>query len=115
MWVVSQSRLREFWKVNPRAEEPLRMWYGLVSAAKWKTFSDLRDMFPSADLVGHCIVFNISGNHYRLIARAFFGNHKVYVLRVLTHTEYDHSNWIDHCCCNRPPPKRLTMKPKVRS
>lgn len=106
MWVISQSRLREFWKRNPRAEEPLRMWHALVSAAEWKHFTDLRAMFPSADRVGNCIVFNIAGNRFRLIARAFFGNHKVYVLRILTHAAYDRENWAIECRCDQPQPKR---------
>ena len=110
MWVVSQSRLREFWTTHPRAEEPLRMWYGLVSAASWTAFADVRALFPSADLVGNCTVFNISGNHFRLIARIFFGNHKVYVLRVMTHAEYDRSPWVESCHCHEPPPKRAKKR-----
>ncbi|MEA5552935.1 type II toxin-antitoxin system HigB family toxin [Anabaena cylindrica UHCC 0172] len=35
---------------------------------KWENFIQLRQVFPSADLVGNFTVFNISGNNYRLIA-----------------------------------------------
>ncbi len=106
MWVISQSRLREFWKANPRAEQPPRLWFAIVSAAEWKHFADLRGMFPSADLIGNYVVFNIAGNRFRMIARVFFGNHKVYVLRILTHVAYDRDKWIVDCHCDQPQPKR---------
>ena len=97
MWVVSQKRLRKFWSVHPRAEIPLRAWYAQTSAAEWENFSDLRATFPSADLVGNCTVFNIGGNNFRLIARVFFANHKAYVLRIMTHAEYDRGAWKADC------------------
>lgn len=106
MWVVSLRRLREFWATHPRAEVPLRAWFTLTSAAGWETFADLRGDFPAADLVGNCTVFNVAGNHYRLIARVIFTSHKVYVLRVMTHAEYDREDWATSCRCYHPPPKR---------
>src|SRR5713226_5477129 len=87
--VVSIKRLREFWAVHPRAEVSLRAWFAQTLAAEWQTFSDLRATFRSADLVGNCTVFNIGGNNFRLVARLFYTNHKVYVLRVMTHADYD--------------------------
>ena len=106
MWVVSQKRLREFWANHPRAEVPLRSWFTQASAASWLTFGDLRATFPSADLAGNCTVFNFGGNNFRLIARVFYGNHKVYVLRVMTHAQYDREDWASQCGCYNPPPKR---------
>ena len=104
MWVVSLKRLREFWAVHPRAEVSLRAWFAQTSAAEWQSFSDLRATFPSADLVGNCTVFNIGGNNYRLVARVFYTNHKVYVLRVMTHLDYDREDWPSQCGCFQQPP-----------
>lgn len=106
MWVVSLKRLRIFWASHPRAETAMCVWFDLVSAAEWRNFSDLRSMFPNADLVGNCTVFNVAGNHYRVIARVFFNSHKVYVLRVMAHAEYDRIDWSAECRCFEPPPKR---------
>ena len=103
MWVVSLKRLREFWGTHPRAEVPLRVWFTQTTAAEWENFADLRATFPSADLVGNCTVFNIGGNNFRLIARVFFASHKVYVLRVMTHAEYDRADWPAQCGCYEPP------------
>jgi mRNA interferase HigB len=107
VWIVSLRRLREFWSVHVRAEAPLRGWYTQTSEADWRTFGDLRATFPSADLVGNCTVFNIGGNHYRLIARVFYRSHKVYVLRVMTHSEYDREDWPAQCGCHSGPPNRV--------
>ena len=114
MWVVSLKRLREFWGLHPHAEVPLRAWFTQTSAADWRTFSELRRTFPSADLVGTCTVLNLGDNKYRLIARVFYASHKVYVLRVMTHAEYDREDWPKQCGCHQPPPKRTQPpRPKV--
>ena len=114
MWVVSLKRLREFWQHHPRAEVPLRGWFTQTSAAGWLTFSDLRSTFPSADLVGNCTVLNLGGNKYRLVARILYSNHKVYVLRVMTHAEYEREDWPKQCGCHEPPPKP-TQPPRPHS
>lgn len=114
MWVVSLKRLRDFWAAHPRSEVPLRAWHAQASAADWKTFADLRTTFPSADLVGNCTVFNIGGNRFRLIGRVFFASHKVYVLRVMTHAEYDREDWAEQCGCHQGPPDRTRpVRPKL--
>ncbi len=43
--------------------------------------------------MGDLIVFNIGGNKYRLIASIHFNRGKVYIRRVLTHSEYDKGDW----------------------
>lgn len=106
MWVVSLKRLREFWTIHPRAEVSLRAWFVQTTAAQWRNFAELRATFPSADMVGNCTVFNVGGNNYRLIARVFYASHKVYVLRVMTHVDYDREDWPTQCGCYLPPPKR---------
>lgn len=112
MWIVSLKRLREFWTDHGRAQIPLRSWYTQTTAAYWRNFAELRATFPAADLVGNCTVFNIAGNHYRLITRVLFPSHKVFVLRVMTHREYDQIDWATQCGCYQPPPKRRTTLPR---
>ncbi len=57
------------------------------------SFAELRAVFPSADKVQDWIVFNISGNKYRLIVSIHFNRSKVYIRHVLTHPEYDRGDW----------------------
>jgi mRNA interferase HigB len=114
MWIVSIKRLHEFWAAHPRAKVSLRGWFTQAAAADWGKFADLRVTFPSADLVGNCTVFDIGGNNFRLIARVFYPNHKVYVLREMTHAEYDRGDWPASCGCYQPPPKRRRRAGKNR-
>lgn len=49
-------------------------------------------MYGKADLGGRRTVFNIAGNKYRLITRINYEKQRVFVLHLLTHTEYDHGD-----------------------
>jgi len=54
-------------------------------------------MYPQADQVGRCTVFNIGGNNYRLIAAIHYNTGVVYIRHVLTHAEYDRGAWKKGC------------------
>lgn len=93
MHVISKKALREFWERYPDSRMPLRRWFKLVTKNSFGNFTELRAVFPSADLVDDLIVFNIGGNKYRLVASIHFNRGKIYVRRVLTHEEYDKGGW----------------------
>jgi len=59
----------------------------------FRSFNELREVFPSADMVDNWVVFNIGGNKYRLITSIHFNRGKVYIRHVLTHAEYDKGDW----------------------
>ena len=40
-------------------------------------------------------VFDIGGNKYRLVCKIEYAKSRVYVLRPMTHEEYDRENWKD--------------------
>lgn len=108
MRVISKSRLREFWKRpgHQDVEHPLRAWYTHVShkTVSWRNWGDVRSVFGNVDLVGNCVVFNIGGNKYRLIVRILYPSRKVFILKVLTHREYDNGRWKEECGCFSGPP-----------
>lgn len=107
MRVISTKKLRDYVAAgNADAAKPLFAWAKAVKAAKWAKFPDVRKSLNSADSVGDCVVFNIGGNNFRLIARVRYPAGKVYVLKVMTHTEYDERKWVKECGCHSPPPKR---------
>jgi mRNA interferase HigB len=66
--VIALKALKAFWDDHPDAETALRGWYKTVRKSAWVDFASVRETFGSADLAGKCVVFNIGGNKYRLIA-----------------------------------------------
>jgi len=93
MHIISKKALRLFWENYPDSREALSRWFKLIQSTQFNNFAALRNTFPSADKVGDLIVFNISGNKYRLIASVHFNRSKVYIRQVLTHDEYNKGKW----------------------
>ncbi|MBN8685241.1 MAG: type II toxin-antitoxin system HigB family toxin [Chitinophagales bacterium] len=90
MVVIAKPILRDFGVIHPDAIQALDFWYSTVKNAKWNSVNDLRKTFNNVDYVGNDrFVFNIKGNHYRLIAMIFFDIRTVYIRFVGTHSEYD--------------------------
>ena len=93
MHIISRKTLRASWEQYPDSQTALTRWFKIVQKTEFTSFADLRATFPSADLVGDLIVFNIGGNKYRLIASIHFNRSKIYIHHVLTHQEYDRGDW----------------------
>ena len=90
MVVISKGILRDFGAEHPDAIEALNDWYHLVKDSDWGAPGDIRLVFNSADYVGNDhFVFNIRGNHYRLIAMIFFNKRTLFIRFIGTHAEYD--------------------------
>jgi mRNA interferase HigB len=110
MRVISKARLRQFWEQpgHDDSEGPLRAWYFHVNhkSVAWQSWSDLKADFATASIVGNCVVFNVGGNKYRLVARILYRVQKVFVLKVMTHKEYDEDKWKQACGCYDSPPAR---------
>jgi mRNA interferase HigB len=118
MRVISKSRLRQYWLLpeGRNAEGPLRAWYSHVNSKQvsWRNWGDVKKDFTTASIVGSCVVFNIGGNKYRLIARILYRSQKVFILKVMTHKEYDETKWQEECGCFQSPP-RLPSKRRAES
>jgi mRNA interferase HigB len=93
MHVITRRRLNEFAVKRPQTKSALAQWYALVRKTRFQNFVELRRMFPSADVVGKFIVFDIGGNKVRLIAAIHYNRGKLYIRHVLTHEEYDRGHW----------------------
>ena len=93
MVVISYRIIRDFTKQRNDATDSLNNWYRIMEASDFASFNKMRMIFNSVDAVGNDLyVFNIKGNHYRLIARIHFGVRTVYIKFVGTHKEYDRVN-----------------------
>lgn len=96
MVVISKKAINEFSEKYPKSSEALLDWYKKTKEADWSSFNELKQTFNSADAVGNGLyVFNIKGNHYRLIARIIFGARIVFIRYINTHMEYDKVNLSD--------------------
>jgi mRNA interferase HigB len=95
MHVISRKKLREFAERHADILTPLDDWYKIAKVAQWKNLTEVRQFYPSADLVGNFTVFNIKGNDYKLIVSIDYQKQIIYIKYVLTHAEYDKDKWKD--------------------
>jgi len=93
MRIIKRGALEQFWQRHPDSQASLESWYAVVRQARWKTPSEMKRVYPQADMVGRRVVFNIAGNRYRLIARVNYRTQCVFILYVLSHAEYDKGGW----------------------
>jgi len=91
--VISRKAIRDFAVKYPDSLPSLNNWYRITRRAHWKTFTELRADFGSADQVERRTVFNISGNKYRLIARVNYHTARVFILHIMKHTDYAKREW----------------------
>ncbi|HKV41367.1 MAG TPA: type II toxin-antitoxin system HigB family toxin [Blastocatellia bacterium] len=97
MNVVALRTLRVFWEKHSDAEAPLKSWYKTCRRANWADIGQVRTVYPHADLVGRCTVFNIGGNKYRLVVKMEYALKAIFVKAVMTHAEYSRRGWEDVC------------------
>jgi len=97
MHLIGGKVIDVFVKEHADSRTSLTTWLAVASRAGWKNISEVRQVYPHADAVGACTVFNIKGNHYRLIAKIDYRAQTVYIKRVLTHAEYDKEKWKKDC------------------
>ncbi len=107
MRIISRSKLRRFWQENrtqARAKTSLETWYDVVEKQAWQNPAQVKSTlgknvdFVESDNGSDLVVFNIHANHYRLIAAVHYlarmpHKGRVYVLRILSHEEYDEEEW----------------------
>ncbi len=90
MEILNSRIIRQFIEVHAEAEAPLTDWMSKTRTADWKNNSDVQRTFNSADHLGEQkFIFNIGGNKFRMAAMVWIENERVYVLKLMTHAEYD--------------------------
>lgn len=90
MVIISKSIIRDFSEKHKDAEIALQKWYEETKNSNWKNFTEVKKTFNTTDSVGNDrYVFNIKGNHYRLIALIIFKKRTVFILFIGDHKEYD--------------------------
>ncbi|HEX5667304.1 MAG TPA: type II toxin-antitoxin system HigB family toxin [Chitinophagaceae bacterium] len=90
MRVIAKKILREFWEKYPDCEQQLKAWYKEAIQSNWRNSQEIRIDYPSASfLEGNRVVFNIKGNHYRLIVRINYDYQMVWIRFIGTQSQYD--------------------------
>ena len=93
MRVIAKKVLREYWVKHPDSEQQLKSWYQEAEDAEWKSPRDIKRDYPSAlILAGNRVVFNIKGNHYRLIVKINYDYGMMWIRFIGTHSAYDKIN-----------------------
>ena len=87
---MHKKTIREYGAANPRIGEALKLWQEAVEQADWANPADVRQTMGYTDQVGdERFIFNIKGNHYRLLAAIHFRSRMVYIKGIFTHPQYD--------------------------
>lgn len=90
MKIISKPIIVNFYTLHADSKTALNDWYQKVKSANWGSFADIKTDFNSVDAVGNDrFVFNIKGNHYRIVAMILFIPKRVYIRFIGTHKEYD--------------------------
>lgn len=95
MKVISIERIERFIAEHKRGQEAagaLRAWYREATEAIWQSPSELKDQYPKARPIGKgngVTIFNIKGNHFRLVVRINYQAGVIKIEFIGTHKEYD--------------------------
>ena len=93
MRVIAKKILRDFWESHSDSEQQLKAWFQETSKAEWSGPKQIKLEYPSASfLADNRVVFNIKGNHYRLIVKINYDYQMVWIRFIGTHAEYDKIN-----------------------
>ena len=94
MNVIKKKTLDGYAARHADAAETLASWRKIFEKSDFQDILAIRAVLPTADFADPYTVFNIKGNHYRLITIIHFRYQRVYIKEFFTHAEYD--QWKRH-------------------
>jgi len=90
MRVIAKRTIRNYIAQHPDCEQALLTWHKEAKAAKWKSPSDIKLKYHSASIINNNrVVFNLKGNHYRLVVKINYSLFIVWIKFIGTHAQYD--------------------------
>lgn len=92
--LIKKKTIEDFALENANSRSSFKLWLSIIKMSDWKIPEDIVATFGSADLLGNGsnrVVFNIGGNHFRMICKYHFSKTMVhlYIKWIGTHSEYD--------------------------
>ena len=92
MRIISKRTLKEFYEQSSYldSKSALESWHHEVLRVVWNNPNEIKTQYKSASIVGdNKVVFNISGNKYRLIVKINYMAGIVFIKFIGTHKQYD--------------------------
>lgn len=89
MKVLGRDKLTDFMRKHASSKKALEAWYAEAERSSWQRSQDIKNRFSSADfLADNRVIFNIKGNHFRLVVKVRYQGGIVVVEWVGTHADY---------------------------
>lgn len=94
MRIISIKKIKDFWKSGyADSEGPLKVWYQIFKKEEFRDSNSIKRLFSKASIISdNRVVFNISGNKYRLIVHIRYDLQIAFIRFIGTHAEYDKIN-----------------------
>lgn len=90
MRIIAIKTLKDYWGKFPLAKESLLSWHEEAEIADWHNPNELKAQYHNASIIDNKrVVFNICGNHYRLIVDIEYRLQIVFIVWFGTHKQYD--------------------------
>lgn len=88
--IITRKALLTYCRLYPKAADALLEWYNELLISEFTSFQELKAVYANASVVGDDrVVFNIRGNHYRLVVRMVFKYKAIQIKWFGSHAEYD--------------------------
>jgi len=97
MIIRNYEEIEKFARRHATARPAFNRWRRIAEVVSWEDFEDVKRDFPAADKYRACVIFDIAGNNYRLIAKIDYAAEIVAIRKALTHAEYDKEKWKKDC------------------
>ena len=93
MRIISRKTLITFWEKYSDSEQSLRAWFDEAQNASWNSANELKQQYKNASIITKKrVVFNIKGNHYRLVVDIEYKLGIIFIVWIGSHSEYDKLN-----------------------
>jgi len=90
MRIISRKTFTTYWKKHSDAEQPLKSWIDEAINANWNSANELKQQYRNASIITKKrVVFNIKGNHHRMVVDIEYKLGIIFIVWIGTHKEYD--------------------------
>jgi mRNA interferase HigB len=87
--VISRGELFAAARRHPETAVFVAAFYRVARRAEWRSRMDVRQQYPSADLIGQALVIDVLGNRFRLVFCGNFQYKALFFKGLFTHSQYD--------------------------